>query len=136
MIRIGKNEDSSLKVAVGEDATMWPVPPHIAKGKTNAQIAAYYEESRGARCEVLDNFNFTATIMPSYWEAHRESGIVVFRDRSDPFIYKMTQRNLLELLRAIIDGRVEVVNGGLYGLFTFGIHGNRKRLTLNVVEVE
>ena len=133
MIRIGRNEDSKMKVAVGEDASIWPVPLMISRGRTNVQIAAFYEEEKGVRCEVLDNFNFTATIIPDYWETGRESGTIVFKDASDPFVYRMTQRNLLGLLQMIIRGYVEPTNRGLQGLFTFDRLGDKGKLTINAI---
>ena len=133
MIRIGKNEDSDMKIAVGDDASIWPVPPQLAREMTNVQIAAYYEQEEGKRCEVLDNFNFTATIIPVSWYAHSESGTIVFEDESDPFVYIMTQRNLLGLLQMIIRGYVQPTNRGLSGLFTFDRLGNTGRLTINAI---
>lgn len=124
---IGKNVDSNLKLYLHKSGAVSIVPSKTAElaDYKNSILEKWYEDENDEEVVVVDNFSFTATLVPQKWGSSRESGSIYFVDTDEDgnTVFRMTQRNLFDLLEHIISGKVKVKNGGLYGLYTFDARG-------------
>jgi len=116
---IGRNEESDLKLYLYPDGRMGIVSKSLYK-LPNEEIA----ERNKHKCHVVDNFVFEATIVPTRWGTGRQSGSIYFKDADSNTVFRLTQRNLFELLDGIISGRIVVRDNGFFGLYTFDGKGN------------
>jgi len=128
MIMIGKNTKSDLKLVFTQSGKIRHVPKDIA----HLDEGSILESMNLPNGEVIENFNFTATIRPKRWVSTRAGASIYFEDVNDPFVYRMTQKGLFQLLTLLCDKseNVGLVSGGISGLFTFSGSGNI--LTINV----
>ena len=123
MIRIGRNNESNLLVGITEGRRLFHVADYDAKMMSVADLQKAYSEKHGEDCDIMPNFTFTATVVPTgiiSTETGKHGGIL-FVDYDDPRIeYVISQKSLLELLECIVSGEVETTPVGFHGLFTFG----------------
>lgn len=79
--------------------------------------------------EAIDNFVFEDIIIPNSFYRGRSAAGFVFTDK-DKNQFTMKISKVEELLKAIADRRVQVIEGGFKGLFTFVKQGENYSLRL------
>lgn len=104
---IEKNKDSRLMLYASEHG-----------------FKIYSKWDKGEGREPTANFLFEAELVPLHSMASRNAGSIYFLDWDSGLKYRMTQRNLEKLLKALVSGYIRVTNHGFLGVFTFdGVGG-------------